>query len=69
MWAHWRNALAATVTQLTFSTRSEKLAPKDFAGGFAGTERGFRANGKAERHAKSACLRLFTLIQGHPNWL
>jgi hypothetical protein len=27
-----------------------------------------RAPETAERLAKSACLRLFTLIQGHPNW-
>ena len=43
--------------------RSLTPAPKDFASWSAGFEARLRAPETAERRAKSACLRLFTLIQ------
>ena len=43
--------------------RSLTPAPKDFASWSAGFEARLRATETAERRAKSACLRLFTLIQ------
>ena len=43
--------------------RSLTPVPKDFASWSAGFEARLRAHETAERLAKSACLRLFTLIQ------